>query len=349
MALGVGVASKEVTPVYLVGLVGALLARGGWRNWRGLLVFALVAFVVGSPWYLHHHTRLGALLAAAGPGEQVPPAAKPPLASFDNLTWYLWATLNGLLLAPLFAFAATGVAAATACVARLRSRDDLTLELLVGLVGAWAALTLMPHKDMRYTIALIVFVAVLGTAWVVRLERTRRTIAIIVLVAAVGLAHVGATIGAGGPTDRRLPGGRLATLGEGVPLRDQVVVYTNHNFLVSGPQGDGDVLRLFRALRANGVSGVYWRDTVDGSSPVFEPIGLLAFAEIADLENDMARTDFSGLERDEAVAIRALTLGQTGPCIVLADGTGVWLRLGDPDVPGAVDPCPLPRPGIYGR
>src|SRR6185436_1830550 len=100
---------------------------------------------------------------AAGSGEAnepVPPAAAPSLVSLANLGWYGWATLNGLLLAPLFAFAAAGVGSSLARVLRARPRPlaDPTPELLWGLLGAWVGITLMRHHDVRYTMGAIVFV-----------------------------------------------------------------------------------------------------------------------------------------------------------------------------------------------
>ncbi len=349
VALGVGVETKELAPLYLIALVACVLARGeGWRNWRGLLAFAAAAFVAGSPWYLRRIEKWDSLLAAAGDGAFVPAAATPSPLSLDGLTWYGWATLNSLLLAPLCAFAALGVALAIVRVARKRPVEDPTFELLVGLVGAWTVLSLMPHHDLRYTMSLIIFLSVLGTAWIVRLAPAPRTLAIALLAAAIASAHVGATFGVGGTSDRRLPGNRQAELGEGVPLRDRVVVYTNENFLVSRPHAQGDVLKLMRALRAYGVRRLYSEDTVDEGSPVFERIGVLAFATAAGLEMDIERSDFRGLNRDAAVAIRATVLDRAPPCIRLHDGTGVWLRLGDPGIPGARDFCPLRTPAIYG-
>jgi 4-amino-4-deoxy-L-arabinose transferase-like glycosyltransferase len=350
VALGVGVETKELAPLYLIALVACVLARGGgWRNWRGWLAFAAAAFATGSPWYLRHVERWDSLLKAAGHGEYVPPAAMPAPFSLDGVTWYGWATLNALLLAPLCAFAAVGVALAVVRVVRSRPLADPTLELLVGLAGAWVVLSLMPHHDLRYTMPLTIFLATLGTAWIVRLPSGAvRPVAVGLLAAALVAAHLGATFGVGGESERRLPGNRHAALGEGVPLRDRVVVYTNHNFLVSGPHARGDVLGLLRALRDAGVRSLYWEDEVDEASPVFERIGVLAFATAAGLEMDVERTDFSGLRRDAAVAIRASSLDRAPPCIRLSDGTGVWLRLGDPTVPGTRDFCPLRRPATYG-
>jgi len=101
-------------------------------------------------------------------------------------------------------------------------------------------------------------------------------------------------------------------------------------------------------VRADGVTRLYWEDEVDPGSPVFERIGVLAFAVAAGLEMDIERTDFRGLHQDAAVAIRATALDRARPCIRLSDGTGVWLRLGNPAAQGARDYCPLREPRLYG-
>ena len=108
------------------------------------------------------------------------------------------------------------------------------------------------------------------------------------------------------------------------------------------------MLALLRAVHADGVARLYWEDHVDEASPVFERIGVLAFAVAAGLEMDIGRTDFRGLRQDAAVAIRATALDRAPPCIRLSDGTGVWLRLGDPTIAGARNYCPLREPRIYG-
>lgn len=332
VALGLGIATKELAPVYVVGVVACALAReGGWRNWRGLLAFATAAAVVGLPWYVRQvvlgHGHL--LVEAAGGGRDVPPAAHPPLVSAANAAWYLWATLDALLFAPLFAFAAVGVGTAVVRVRRTRAADDPTPELLVGLGTAWLLLTLMPHHDLRYAMGFIVFLAVLGTAWIVRLGPAPRSLAAALLVAAIALAQLGATFGVGGITTRHLPGNRRALDGEGVPPRGRVIVYASNDYMVSGPQSQPDVLALLRVLRREGVATVGWQDEVEAWDRYFEEIGLIDFAYVARLGVIPEQSRSSALEAGQAMLIRARAIGGAGaPCLRFADGSGVWVHLG---------------------
>jgi 4-amino-4-deoxy-L-arabinose transferase-like glycosyltransferase len=348
LTFGLAVATKSLAPAFVIGVLACVLVRGGgWRNWRGLLAFAAVAFAVGAPWYLRQ-LALGngdLLLEAAGSGRDVPPAAAPPTLSLANLAWYGWATLNGLLFAPLFAFAAVGVGAAIARVRRLRPLEDPTLELLCGLGAAWLLLLLMPHHDMRYTMQLLVFLAVLGTTWVVRLPPAPRAVAATVLIGAICAAHLGATFGVGGETTRRLPGNRNAAYGEGVPPRGRVIVYASENFMVSAPHARPDVLRFFGALRREGIAEIGWEDRVERWDRAFEEIGLVAFAYVARVGVTPEEERTPAVQPGQALLIRAHALGGAGaPCIRLRDGTAVWARMG---VAGQLPQtrCPAGWPG----
>jgi 4-amino-4-deoxy-L-arabinose transferase-like glycosyltransferase len=331
LVVGVGVLTKQLMPLYLVGLLGAVLLRGGgWRNWRGIAAFASVALVVGAPWYVVHLSELGRFAGAAGTGsatEPVPPAASPPIVSLANLGWYGWATLNGLLFAPLFSFAAIGVVAAAARVVRTRPRplSDVTVELLWGLGGAWLALTLMRHHDVRYTMGAIVYIAVLGTAWVVRLRPRWQALAATALVLAVVAAQLGATFGVGrDPGQLPLSNGAIHE-GEGVPPRDRVVAYSSLDYLVSGPLHGGDVLGLMQRLRAEGIDRVATEDRGDVDDHMFETIGLIVFARSAGVSLEGFDPPSEGAT--VAQLIRAAEFDGSEPCTRLANGTGVWVQV----------------------
>ena len=345
-AVGLGLIAKQSFALYVAGFIVLVLLRGGWSNRRGLAAFVVVAFAIAAPWYAVHLTSAGTFTGAASGGPTVPVLAKPPLLSLDNLLWYFWATANGLLFAPLLLFALAGVAVGAAAVVRRRDSSDLTPELFGGLVLAWLALTVMPHHDLRYTMPLIVFVAVLATGWIPRLKRMPRTAAIALLAAAVVATTLGATFGVGQRSDTPLPGNRFAPRGEGVPPSGRLTVYAAHDLLVSGPRDGGDFLGLMKALRRTGVRDILWSDA---EAPLWETDynanGLLTFVRMAQLQVPRGGAfDPAQLEARQAFMLRRRALPEAGPpCARLPNGDGVWVSIGAPSA-AALSWC-ANRPG----
>jgi len=332
VAVGIGIGTKEQFPLYVAGVVAAVALRGGWRNIRGLAAFAVPALLIGLPWYVHQADQLARIYSASQTGEgllfPVPPLARPPLLSLANVEWYGWATLNGLLFAPLTAFALVGVVSETVRLRRPDVRASVVPELLAGLFGAWLLLTLVTHKDMRYTLPLLVYLAVLGTAWVARLSAPARTLATAGLALAVLATTLGMTFGVGGAVPARLPGNLGAALGVGVPPRDRVVVYANHDYLVAGPRRDGDVLAMLRGLRRIGVRTVYWDPAASGPEHGdFNGAGLSVLTRIA----RMAVADRYAVEvilpHYVLLMYRPAPPG-TSQCVRFDDGIGVWALIG---------------------
>ncbi len=349
LAAGVGLASKEQFPLYVAGLLAVVLARErGWRNWRGLASFTVVAFAIGSPWYLANLSELGHFASAGLGNATVLPEARPPLGSLANVDWYLWATLNALLFAPLFAFAAVGVAHATISSLRARRRrapdaglNDHAPELLAGLLFAYLALTATPHHDLRYTMPLVVYLSVLGTAWIVALPRRTGSLAVALLGCAVIATTLGATFGLGREIRIVLPGGPVETNRVfGTPPLRQITLYADRDFLVSGPRRGVDVGGLIEALRDHGITGLYWSRNAFLGDPVFDGQGLAALARLAgmDTPQDLARWDFH--DPRHALLVR-YALGRTPPCVDLRDGTGVVVQIPDPATGRATTYCPF--------
>jgi hypothetical protein len=52
------------------------------------------------------------------------------------------------------------------------------------------------------------------------------------------------------------------------------------------------------------------------------------------------RSRWNLADPDHVFVIRAQTFGQEPPCMRLGDGTGLWLRRGDPQAEDAVPYCP---------
>jgi 4-amino-4-deoxy-L-arabinose transferase-like glycosyltransferase len=342
LAVGIGTGTKEQFPLYVTGLLLVVFVRGGWRNVRGLAAFAGVALAVGSPWYIHNSERLEAIYSASQTGEgllfAVPPLARPSFFTLANFEWYGWATLNGLLFAPLAALAAIGVVSALWRLRRPGERAGVLPELLGGLLGAWLLLTILTHKDMRYSLPLIVYLAVLGTAWIARLERRPRMVATAALVAAVVATTLGSTFGLGGPVPLRPPGNLGSALGVGVPPRDRVVVYANHNYLVAGPRTDGDMLRFLRELERAGVRRIYWDPGKAGpENEDFNGSGLSVLTRIAGMKVATRISPEVILPRHALLDYRPAPPG-AHPCFRFRNGMGVWALIG---VGGAaVEYCP---------
>jgi hypothetical protein len=332
---GLGLLVKPQFPLFVVGLVAVVLVRErGWRNVRGIAAFALAAVAVSAPWYALHAGALGDIANAAV--ENAEPGTRPPRLSPTNLAWYGWALLNSVLFAPLFALAAIGIARAR--------RSPLAPELLGGLLGGWLFLLVTPIHVVRYALPLLVYLAVLGSGWIVELTPRPRRVATAALALAVAATTLGTTFGVFGEVRLRLgPTISHRAMWFGIAPRNEVVLYSDHVFQVAGPEHDGRMLTLMRALRRDGVTGVAWLQR--HVTPAFEDQGLHAFAAMARLSTPLPTEP---LAPGIAVLLHGSAAGGPPPCVTLVDGSGVWLRL-----ERALDPrqpfyCPLRSPSTYG-
>ncbi len=102
LTVGVGMLIKVQFPPFVLGVILVALLRGGWRNPRGLVTFAVVALVVAAPWYLNHLSEFSTFAHVAGPHEGVPIGDTPPTLSIGNFAWYFWNIMNSQFLVPLF-------------------------------------------------------------------------------------------------------------------------------------------------------------------------------------------------------------------------------------------------------
>jgi hypothetical protein len=159
-----------------------------------------------------------------------------------------------------------------------------------------------------------------------------------VLVVAVSATTLGMTFGVGGAIPDRLVGTLGSPLGVGVPPRDRVVVYANHNYLVSGPRRDGNVLVLLRGLHEIGVRKVYWDPaaaTLEHRD--FNGAGLTMLAQFARLSVPTVIEEASILPHHAMLLYLRAPHGSR-PCVRFDDGMGVWALIDGPR--GAVLYCP---------
>jgi Dolichyl-phosphate-mannose-protein mannosyltransferase len=350
VVVGLGLLSKQTFPLYVAGLIVLVLARhGGWRNVRGLCAFLAAALLVAAPWYVAHAANLPEVLSDAGNNLNIPALARPPLLSTANLSWYPWALVNSVLLTPLLALASIGVVRTGIAAVRSRTGRGATVELLGGLLLAFAAITAMPHKDVRYAMPLLVFIAVLGTGWIAQMRPRLRTVGIAALATAAVASTLGATFGIGPSHSGLLPGNWYAPRGQGVMPLDRFTIYTNHNYMVSGPRHAGDLLGLFDELHDAGVREVWVSASETAPEDIdFNHNGLLLFARMANLTYPPRTSSREAFGPAVATLIHALSLGRAPACVRLPDGTGIWMRRGNPWAPGARDFCPRFARRYYG-
>jgi 4-amino-4-deoxy-L-arabinose transferase-like glycosyltransferase len=342
IAVGCGLLVKVQFPFFLVGIVLVALARGGWRHWRGLAVFAAVALVIGAPWYIDHFSELSTITKLAGTESGAVAGNQPPTLSFANLLWYFWSTLNSQLFVLMFALVLGGTLWTVIAVARREESRGLRLEFLVGGCVAWLAITLTPHHDIRYDMPLMPYLAVIGTGWIVHLSRVPRLLATGVLVLAVVANTLATTFGVGKPVEVKLVSSPPNT--EALP--DRMVLYSNAGFLVAGPRRDGDVPSLLKMLKSEGADVVVI-GLRQSEAPDFSFEGLLPLFMIAKLSPSGEPSLLNGNAAVVALVHEAISPGFPPTCTTLSDGTGVWVLRFNPTSAKVELYCPLRNPHYY--
>jgi 4-amino-4-deoxy-L-arabinose transferase-like glycosyltransferase len=358
IAVGIGLLIKEPFVFFVVGPVCVTALRGGLKAWRGLTAFALVTLAMAMPWYVHELSRLTSLgsstIAEAG-SAAAPEDIAPPRFSIGNFEWYLWNMVNAQLYLPLFAFSAIGWCWAIVGLVRRRPVSRYVPELAIGAFLAWLAITVTFVRDTRYSMPLLVYLAVFGVGWIVRLPRTKMVVAAaaLSLVAAANVAAV--SLGLGEPVSVSLPGANASFM----QRPGELTLYSNEGFWVAGPKRDGDMLGILRALRRQGVRAVvlplasyYEKD--------FSESGLFALIQVVGLQTIFgghvlvegsvlgAGVPEQSLTNQDAVLQNGeIKAGDVPPCVTLQDGTGVWIVLGDPRAPHRRFYCPSRSPAFY--
>jgi hypothetical protein len=222
--------------------------------------------------------------------------------------------------------------------------SPLALELTVGAFLAWAILTETFFHDTRYSMPLLLYPAVFTGGWIAHFSGRRRVFAVGVLAAVVVANMMGSTFGVGTQYRITLPGASPTALQQ----PGYLTLYPG-GFLVSGPHRDGDLLGTLQALRRDGVRYVTWNQQQGAVEPYFSNGGVAVLAQIAGLKEPTPGTQGPAVGRQIAeLAHQPIVPGAAPPCVTLDEGTGVWIRIGNPAAPGAQDFCPLPRPHYYG-
>lgn len=346
LAVGLAMMTKSTSLIFLAGPVAVVLVRGGWRHWRGFAVFLLVAAAISLPWYVYHAHQLSQLAAGqSGTGASRTAAGAPPLFSRASLLWNFWAAANIQLFLPLMLFLIVGVVIAIRQSITERRPDDFRVELLVGLAVSWLGITLIRNKDVRFMLPALVYAAVLGTAWIPAMRPRVRALATGLLVLVLAANFLGISTGSGPTLGFSLPGAPASSL-----WKRHITIYSPAGYTRGGPEHDGDVLALMRALKRAGVRSVLFDP---GSADVndFTPSGLTVRAIQAGFPQSTTYDPAALGPHDAFVVRRFRQPGDPPPCQKLLDGSGVYVELGNPVKPfeDYTFICPGRHPEIYAR
>ncbi len=350
LAVGVGLVTKVQYPGFVAGILAVALLRGGWRNRRGLVTFAVVAVVVAGPWYIDHLAQFSTFLKVSTENPIVVPGDVPPTLSFANFTWYFWNILNSQLTVALFALLVGGTAWMALTLLRHRREAwggqlGARLEFFAGAVVAWVVITATPSHDIRYAIPLLPYLAVIATGWIVHLPRAASWAAIAVLALGVVANTLGTTFGVGKTEQVMLV--NPPPVGE--DYADTVTFYSTNGFLVAGPHRDGDVPGLLEVLHREGVRTLAW-SVQQSREPDFDTEGLVPLTRIAGLSPILTGApEFRNSSSAATLLHLPVKVGSPPPCTRLTDGTGVWVGRYNPSSGKVELYCPYRTPQYYGR
>jgi 4-amino-4-deoxy-L-arabinose transferase-like glycosyltransferase len=337
-AAGVGMLTKQTFVFYIVGVIAVMLVRGGWRHWRHVLAFGGIVLAVSWGYYVYHFNYLhqlskGVIAGDANSIQQTgllhptpgPDSRVPPTWSIDNTLWYFWVLVNTVLRLPYALLFAGGTVASIVGFVRNRRRESLIPELVGGVVIAWFLITyLMSLHDPRYLMPILVYAAVLGTAWIVLLPRRWRLAVgpALGVLAVLNVASV--SFGLGSRVALAWPGTPERTFGSG-----HVTLYSPQGWLVGAPEKGGDIPAIVRAQKRRGIQQLGFES---GGPAYFNSQGLWALAELNALpqviDNPRALTN-----RGLMIFTRPATGRYAHPCLRTVGGTPVFFAYGGQNKP----------------
>jgi hypothetical protein len=325
VVVGLGLLTKPPFAFFVIPPVLVMLLRGGWRNWRGVLIVAGLGALIAAPWYLRHRDKLGGVATEATAEVPNQFGSNSPRFSVENFAWYGWNLVNQQLFLPLVLFFLAGSFAAARRFLRERRPDDHTPELLAGAFGSILIVALwFGYQDARYTLPATVFIAALGSGWLVWLRPRLRGMAIAVLAGVVALNVFAVNTGSPGELTLKLPGGKPKSVAE----EHELTLIRSFGYVVGKPERWGDVLGVMRGAHRDG----FTHFTFEPVSPIsLNPSGIVFFASTLKAEAVPSGTEHR--PHTLLIAARPVAPGMPPPCVRLAAPYGLYLFRGDP--PGA--------------
>ena len=325
VAVALGMMTKNTFAFFVLGPVLVGIASGGWRHWRGLLAFAALGLAIAAPWHLKHLSELRGYAEGSVVGQSAT-LANVPRTSIRNYLWYGVNVFEHQLYVPLGIFLFAGIAVAVRRFVRAPRESGFTLDLLAGLLVGYLAMTMLNLKDPRYTLPLLVYGAVLGTAWLLRPDRTLRAMPSVALVLIVAVNTIAIDLGVGGSHRISLPGEQSSPEGN---LQRKLTFLAPPAFAEGRAEPRRDhVIDLLRAEKRRGARLLYIAGGADDWN-AFNSNGLTIFARMVGLDFP-ANNDPHLLRRSDFFLIRRPPVGPADPppCLRLQDGTGVYVSRG---------------------
>jgi hypothetical protein len=316
-----------------------MLARGGWRHWRHVLVFIGIVVVLVEPWYFLHYFDLRGQANGAFAGQQPLWYGNHPYParwSISNFTWYFWSLVNTELFVPLALLALVGTFVLVVFWVRRRDADSYVPELVGGFAVAYVAISFLTLDDPRYILPALVYLAVLGTGWIVHLRRPLQLVLAAVVAAIFVFNSVSIDFGYGKNVFVELPGYARNPIGIGAFSVTSTEGYTNGK-----PDRRGvrtDLTRLFSRVRREGYERI-----------VFQPESLNSGGYNLGALDLVARdAGFRAVgSRPEEVSPNGVYVFRAEPrqfpgahpCYISSDGTGIFFVDGPPGPHGRIF-CP---------
>jgi hypothetical protein len=332
--------AKSPGPIFVVGALLVVLVAGGWRQIRGLAALAVCGMLVAGPWYIVHFDDVKPLVVgftrpaaevggfsgvSGGPADPL----RPPRWSSRDFGWYVWNALNLQVLLPLLLFAAVGFGAMTVRLIRARGRDVVAAVLVVGGLVSYLGMTFLKLHDPRYTLPAIVYLAVIGTAWIPQVRAPARHVLVGLLALIASANFFGVSFALGDPV-------RIAFLPnapEGGLYERHVSLYSPSGYIIAAPSEDEGILDIMRAAKRDGARFAEF-DPGSATTLFFNVEGLEAMARVAGLDR-MGAYDPTRLGPKDLFLLRRDNPEDLAePCTYLErDGSGIYAVRGNPVIP----------------